>query len=524
MRLALRSTDARNHLLMVIIAISGAGLMLWATALYGVGAGVDSAGYIGAAKVLLAGGGLSGAKSALSAGWWPPIYPILVAVAARASAGTALQGARIVAALFTGLNVLLVGLTAYFASGRKILWSLATIGMAFVLPQTWQVLATAWSESVFIGFSFLGILALARYVEGAGTGRLYLGAAAIGVAILTRYLGVALLPVLVAAAWWTASQSLKSHVARSIYALALACAPLGVWIFVIPPARAGIVGRAIVAQKLDLVTVRELLGNFAAFLLPGTWAGKPASLWPLGLGVVLAVVLAVLPAIPWRFLSKPRLAGPSGILRALFGIAALSCIAVIYLGGWLTNRQPDLTPRMLLPAYLPALTVIMGLLGDRAGSRRIAWVAWSGLLLALTLTAVRIMPAAQQIAGIHDGGSGFTSAAWQDSPTIAFVRDLGPEVQIFSNVPPVLSLLIERDTNSLSDEFNSRSLSGSPKLDSLVQTTCQRLAAADSVVVFFAEGGPSKARELPLPQQVVTQCGLSPLAEFPDAKVFGTTK
>jgi len=155
-------------LALIGISLIGAATLLLTTR-WGIGLSPDSITYIGAARSLLMGNGLSvptysGQFSPMT--HFPPLFSGLLSVIG--SIGIApLEGARWLNAIFFAANIALVGVIVYFSTGSIFLSLLGSVLMVVLFPMV-QAHSMAWSEPLFIFFGFLGLFLLALYM---GTAR-----------------------------------------------------------------------------------------------------------------------------------------------------------------------------------------------------------------------------------------------------------------------------------------------------------------------------------------------------------------
>lgn len=129
----------------------------------------------------------------------PPVYPALLAVLLP------LAGMNVAGALFLQAMVLSVGVLAFYAAGTQ-LFGRQDVGLVTALLAAFYVPLASYASSLYAEALFAMLLALALAMLDralvSGTGRAALGAGALlGLAALTRAVGVYLIPLVVV---WTA--------------------------------------------------------------------------------------------------------------------------------------------------------------------------------------------------------------------------------------------------------------------------------------------------------------------------------
>ena len=275
------------------VAVVAAALLVasWPRA---VGFTTDSDAYLDVAGNLLGGHGLvqrvvdfwrPGVPDPL--GMWPPLYPL--AIAALARTGVALPlAARLVAALAFMAFALAIHALARRAGGRG--FALTATLLALGIPGLAHAGVTAWSETLYLALLATALVGAWDVGErGAGVARAALAGVALGLAADTRYVGVALLPV-VSVLLLTSGAGRRERLAWLMGVLA----PIVPWLvrnFVVfghalGPARAAATGSALAAVT---GVARAARWDF----LPGAlsnavWSAVPA-LAAVGLACVWAV-------------------------------------------------------------------------------------------------------------------------------------------------------------------------------------------------------------------------------------------
>src|SRR5262245_59310903 len=179
--------------LAVLAALGGILALAYATR-HGVGITPDSVVYLEAARNLAAGRGLVSSDEGVELRpltRFPPAYPVAIALLS-ALGPDSLDAARWLALALLGANVGLVGLlVARSAPGARWLPAVGA-GLIACSPEIAMLHGAALSEPLFLLLGFSGLLLLARHLEQPGDAALLAAALSIGLATLTRYVGLAL--------------------------------------------------------------------------------------------------------------------------------------------------------------------------------------------------------------------------------------------------------------------------------------------------------------------------------------------
>ena len=213
----------------VIAALSAlaAGLALARQAAHGAALSHDGINYLAIARHLLAGEGfadVNGAPSTL----WPPLYPL--ALAAFGLLGLDPEAvAGPLGALALGLTVFVVGrhLDRRLESGFLRLWAPAALALSLPLA---DLASRGLSDPLCILFAVLTLVSTDRYLEGGGRRRLAAAAGFGALAWLARYPGAAAVAAAAGALLLTKGAPFGRRVRRCAAFLALASAPMALWL------------------------------------------------------------------------------------------------------------------------------------------------------------------------------------------------------------------------------------------------------------------------------------------------------
>ena len=467
--LALSAQPARPRLLSVargsllggaalaFAGLAGSLLVAYATR-WGPWAFSDGAGYIILARNLLRGRGLglmraSGEFHPLSL--HPPLFPLTLAAFGFAGADLAEVARWLNAALF-GITIVLGGVLVYRATGRR--WLGPSAGLTLLAsPLLVYLFSGAMSEPLFFVLTLGSLIALQGYTRRRE--RIYLVAAGIasGLALITRYPGVALLAPGVVAILASRARDWKGKAVDCSLFVGLAGAPMLAWLGWLSAQPGADPPRQWTWDLTDLLSrVRPVVEGVGYAL----WDWLPFSGWAsdrsipfkqalLALIVVVVVALTVLAYLRLRSgLPRTWHSDPSvllGLLLGTFALAYFGQLTFTYLFSLPALDPSDIDQRILAPILVAIglyLFVLAELLMRSATSRRWLAIVPSGLLL---LYAAWFLPQAWNIASsLHQAGAGYTSQSWRSSPTIAALQALPTQTPIITNESAAVMLWLDR--------------------------------------------------------------------------------
>jgi hypothetical protein len=509
---ATRYHEAGFFLLLVLMSVAGVYLVLLATR-RGVGLGSDSAVYIAAARNWLAGYGLSWVSAGMEASpvtLHAPLYSLVLAGLQVLSVDP-LTGARFVNALSFGLEVFLIGYLLKRAIGPS---SFSLLGSLLLLAMGEAIGIHSWamSDPWYLALSLLGIALLSCFLEWPRWFLLVAAGIAVGLACLTRYVGLALavagsfallldsragwrrrllnvglllaLSVGLTAAWFARNLLLTGQAGGRVFGL--------YWGMLSP----------VISQGLPIVL------NWFLPLRLVTWlVQRPAMLWPLAAGGLLVVSLLL-----WREVK----AGPGGALRLIVLYLVFYCGFVV-LTSVFFKPGSDIDERILFPAYTCLLAILMFALRKLWDHRN--WLLRAAVvLLCVVLVRNKLVYAYWIVHNLQEDGQRYASAAWRESPTIAAVESLSPSI-IYTDDIAAIYLLANRFSYSIPRRLDAVSNACLPGYPQALHRMRDRIASGEAVLVLFQ---PDSTPPDMAPLEDLTW-GLTPIYLSADGVIYGPT-
>ncbi len=508
-----RRQDIIDVSALATVGLVGVAAMLVATS-EGIGLMPDSADYFAAARNLLAGNGLvmhaaDGTFTPLVL--WPPLYPIVLALAGLA--GTALsEASRWPGALCFGGTVFVVGMMVRQYTGSRtaaLLGGLLALCSASLLEtQSW-----AQSEGLFTILALLSLLLVDRYRHAGRFRVLLAGALVCGLACIARYGGIALLPVGIIVLLGRRTAAPRRRLFDSGIFLLFATAPLVLWLVRNAVVAGSATSRAVLFHPVPGWKLLTALDTFASWLVTFSAPG------PVKYAALVATVL-VLSAL---LISRLRSRGPGEATRPVPRAAALFLplfpLTVVASITFLDAFIP-LDSRMLSP-LLPVAIVLAVWLGhaawQRLASPRFIRVALA--LLAVGWLGLWVVQAGTWLARRAQDGAWYTSAQWSDSEVLAAVDLVPDSITVYSNVPEGIYLITGRPAFSVPPAVDHHT--GRPNPDFLAQMDSLRAALdrGEATLVYVAKEA-SRRWYLPSERELVGRLGLAPVARFRDGTIY----
>ncbi len=465
----------------------------------GVNVSVDSASYIGAARNLRAGLGLTVPWStppneALT--HFPPLYPSILAFLSLTGASP-LAVARWLNVLLLVGSVFLVGFALHRMLDDRLIALLGALSVA-VSPAVLTAHAFVWSEPPFIFLVLVALTALWLYARTSHLGWLLTAAAFSGLAILCRWAGAPLFVTGLIIALVFSPADAWRRVWHTCLFGAVTCLPVLGWV-----ARNSLIGGSMANRQMvwhpvgvqhfsDLVLripgmfspllwqsvrIRYLLAFFALF----AFGGISLTVWSFA-GRSARRRWAMLRAAPWPF-----------------AIFAAGYVSFLLLSISLFDRSIPLDNRMLLPVY-PLLIILLLWLWKPAFTDRgrPSWLSFSAVGL-WSLAVVLQIAAGGNLLLSNASGMGLSHPEWAQSEMVRQINALPPDRILYADHPQIVYLLTGRHARGVPGRIGPTSGRAAPGYEDRLREIGRELRRRGGVLLLVRF---NEEQRWPLPEQL----------------------
>ena len=509
-------TARRGRRLPLLVTAMGAAcavlLLLWTTA-HGLGVSPDSTVYVETARSLMAGEGFRAHGEPMT--HFPPFYPLLLAIAGLVGSDF-LESARILHAVLYGLNLALCALAVQTITQRNLAATLGVVGLLLASAPMLEVHAMVMSEAPFLTLSLAGYLLLAAHLAKPSRRLLTLAAAALGLAVATRYVGVALLPPMVLALLLLGRRSRAARLADVLLASAVAGAPLAVWVWRNLQQAGTATNRSLAFHPVGLMHLKTFITTLHDLALPLAAPG-----WLKALHLMAALALCLIAAVSLRRRAALKAAAvPRGLALGLVAVGfAVSYLLLLSASLSLFDAHTPVDARILLPAFLFLVLAGFGLACTLARARDGRVLGWAMLGLLGLCIAVNAGQALTQAKQIRRQGLWYASPAWRASATLAYVAGLPAELRLYSNGADVIRFITQREAVMLPVVTEPMTREPSPLRERELARVCREVQAREALVVYL--DGVDWRWYMPEAQELATRCEIGVLKELADGVVYG---
>ena len=472
------------------------------------GVTTDSITYLELARTMMEGKGYQTAH-------YPPAYPGLLAVAG-AFTDDMMGATRWLHAFLFAANAGLVGVIVYLAAGRSTLAMLFSVLVFTSSAALLQIHSVAWSEAAFITFSLAAFLTLALYIAKQRVWMLLASAIFLGLAMTTRYVGVALLPAMIACLIFADTRSLKNRIRDGFILSLVSFAPMALFLLHNLMSVGSSGNRELVFHPVTEKHIERLIHTLYDFWIPITMDVKLKAL-QLALAAGLLII-----AVGILYKNRRRSAPEPGIGKTLVIFTAAFCatyVLFLLVSISLVDAHTPLDSRILSPMYvfLPPFVISVGWTAAKIGNRTWLWSGLLGLLLfSVGANATEALPFAIRM---HNDGIGYTSRSWRHSESVLFVTSLKDERKIFSNGADAIGFLTAKQADYLPARYSPYTLLSNPEYERQMETLCMDVAGKRAIIVYLDDI--TWRDYLPTVSEITTTCGEPRSTRLSDGIVYG---
>ena len=476
----------KYHLLIALSSLSAiGGVALAIGTRWGIGLSPDSAIYIGAARNLLSGDGLSistspGEYAPMTIN--PPLFSALLAVIGLLGVDP-VNGAQWLNVFLFAANVFLVGILV--ASNGESPW-VSVLASFLMMTSTisLEIHSMAWSEPLFIFLGFLAFFLMTKYLESQQISFLMAASLTSALAVLARYAGITVVATGVFAILLLSKETWKKRSQGAVIFFLISTVPLILWVARNLAVADTATARQIAFHPMTLGHLEAALGSVSTWLFPGI----NSSLERTSLLIVLALLASI-------FLLARRDKNRTGKGVSGEGVTKLSLLLTIFIGMYglmlvaaisFLDAYMPIYNRQLYPIYVATLvlTVCMASRFSRVLAKT-PLVRLSLIVLCLFFSSFYLSQGISWLVFSYHHGRGYSSQSWRESKLIARIKVLEPHAPVFTNAPDAVYLLTGRPATMLPRKVDTATGKLNEDYPTQLVATRSQLGKRNAVVVYF---------------------------------------
>jgi 4-amino-4-deoxy-L-arabinose transferase-like glycosyltransferase len=457
----------------------------------GIGIGPDGTDYIDGARNILRGYGFKSTIANPEGSYishYAPMLSILLASIGICGLDP-IDGVIVVNGLLLAGNVFMAYIIVRENTNRSLYYSLLVAVLVATSVVVLSIHLEVLTEPLFIFLSFLGFYLLIAHIRQANYFKLSLSGVMLGLACITRYAGIPVIPTgILAISFLSTKKNLQKVFDISIFSF-IGSLPFVLWIIRNIYTAGSATGREMVFHPPTVSHLNSAIDNLSRWIFPVSMVGQNVK-------VLFALVVVAFPFIVILFLcyvgkKEGKYFGIKEIVPPIvyvllgFGFLYSSFLLVsISLFDFATSLGP---PRFLSPLHMSWLIIIVIL------TYRLSYILQDKRTSQICLLLIMVIFSASYVVrGISlisrfcssDSDLGYASMKWKHSELIKKIEST-PFSIMFTNGPDAVHFLAGTNAIGLPERINPMSLEINDEYSAELAKMSQRLSEEQGIVVYF---------------------------------------
>jgi hypothetical protein len=470
--------------MLVSIVIIASVMMFYAT-IWGIGVSPDSTVYIWGARSLL-----QGNKFCLPSGspitHYPPLYSLLLTLPELWGIDL-LEGARVLHMLLFACNVLLVG--SIISRNSSFAFLAYFLGCILMLssPTMLHIHSMAWSEPLFLLLTLSSFFYLAEHLALPRPGFLFLSSLLLGLACLTRFVGMAFIITGIGGIFLLPTKRTFSGKCKEAGIFGIASSiPLILWLIRNKLIGGTLANRTIAYHPITLKHIKEMASTIV------TWVYPPHELPTFMKAALLLGVITIYLVVFFIVFKKRKIARriePATRMTFFPGLAVLlfpAYLMFLFLSISFADAQTPLDLRMLSPLYVFGLSGMLVLVSSVCSYHKRKTSLWIWVFLGCAVfSGLQLVRTRREFMNMFHNGRYYAGKRWKLSQAVEIVKSLPHTIPFYSNCPDALSLLTGKNSSMIPYRVFPFTRQENPELKSHLAAMMKQLEEQDGVLVYM---------------------------------------
>ena len=409
-------------------------------------------------------------------------------------------------------------MAVYISTGRSAVASVFATLFFFTSAPLLELHSWAWSEPLFITCCLTGIFLLDKYVIRPTWLLFLFSSLSFGLAVITRYFGLAFLPAAVALEMaGNSGLSVLQKLKKAFNWLLIACAPLLAFFVRNQNVAHTTTDRSFVYHPLTASDyLSQLSVNVFNFVVP---VAIPAGFKQ----AIIGVLFLMLTVLSIKSIYRRHRVNFGLKMSYLISIASflfsISYVLFLYLSISFIDSATPVDQRILSPVIIFMVIGAVSEIWNVSQILKKTWILGLLLILSALIISVKLPDAIQNANHIRMTGLGYNAIWWQKSESVAFVRSLPDDMKIYSNGPDVLNFLTEADAIFIPLKTFSDTLNANTHYDEEMQMMCKEIQEGKALLLYSTLI--SWREYLPGQAELEADCDLPVVKRFADGTIYG---
>jgi len=483
---------------------------------HGVGISTDSICYIDTARNIQASLSLSCLGHPLTR--FPPGYPLLLAVDSVFGSDP-LDTAFWIHAYIYGFSSALVAILVYLSTNKSGPAAIIAQLLFIMSPNLLTVHTMAWSEPLYILLLLLIFLFFILYIKKPGLLWLLGFSILVSLILLTRFIGISVIPAVILAILFQTHLSLKKRLKDSCIFLVVASFPLSLWIIGMKLSTGSLADRSMVFHPMSTSRIPHFISTVVNFILPNIpLSGLSAQI--IFIVILSLIFLGIYLSTKVNGKDKPQ-NNINSIIQSLCAFYIITYLLILFLSVTFFDASTIFDLRILAPVYVAGIILVFSITYAVSNLFKKPYI-WR-LFVALQVILILVNASQFSITAlkIYHHGSDYSNPSWTKSKSIIFVKSLPKEISIYSNVPDEIYFLTGKPASYLPNKLNSTTSLSNPNFLIEMNNLKDKLNQKDTYVVFV---NGVQRNDLPTKQELTEIYHFPVLIKLKDGIIFGITQ
>lgn len=442
---------------------------LYQTTTWGAGLSTDSITYIEGARSILTDWNLEGIGT-----HYPPLYFILIALVGFFTNDT-LEALRCLQIFTVAINFVIFSLIVWKGTNKAIFPTIICSVLFVTSQSVLHIHTMAWSEGSFCLFALLGFYFLANYLEYENRQfqSLLFSALFIGLAFLTRYIGITLIITGVITLALYVSGNKRKRISDCFCFCFVSSLPMLAWLI-----RNWLINQEVTSRPLvvHVISAEKIQVGLQVLL---SWLFIPSHV-PLVLLVVL-LLIAVIYVISLKELNAEHLnRTPEICFIFIFVYITFLLISIS-----LFDAHTPLDARILFPVYL-SFILCVGIMNHRVYcAKSIKSASYLIFFMLIVLAYAQAGVQKQYASYVRNHGIGFASKEWAYSDMLQWVKNLPSSTIIYTNGPDAIKIIANRSSTMIPRIISPVDRKKNINIHNEINEMASEISGHKGVIVYF---------------------------------------
>ena len=413
---------------------------------------------------------------------YPPLYPMVLTIGGLLGA-TLLDWAKYLHIIFYSANITLIWLIIFKDTRSSVIAALLGSVVALSSALMIHIHSVAWSEPLFIFMALSGLIFLVEFFAKTKTKHLIASGLLIGLALLTRYSGVALLfACLLGIIFFTTKRKL-----HSIFLFGLCgMIPISIWLI-----RNLMLANTLTNRTLDSHPITVNYFNQATTIF-SEWLQLPSGLPEIFTqSFFILLVCSSLFASFFLFYKQKKISREiSDYHIAYFPLLSHFFILIYFLLLMITisffDAHTPLDHRIMSPVFIIYLIGTTSLIYNifltfNTPPKIKIFIA----LIFLFFITFQAKETSYLVTDFYNNGRGYAGKEWKTSEAVFFAKNLPQGTTIFTNATDALNILADKHAKDIPKLIDPATRKRNKNFESEIVKMVQEIETNDGVLIYF---------------------------------------